>query len=100
MAALSLPLATPSDELWALKSLGRGIAEPCSHAGTAVQIQDVLCIYFSVWLHLLTANDPWLWAARVCATYFCSSVPPCQVLKSDKWPRLVPALVAHTGIST
>lgn len=95
MAALLLPLATPSDVLWALKSLGWASAEPCSHAGTALQIQDVLCIYFSVWLHL-----PQLWAAGVCATYFCSSVPPCQVLKSDKWPRLVPALVAHTGIST
>lgn len=100
MAALFLSLATPSDVLGELKSLGRGIAETCSHAGAVVQIQDVLCIYFSVWLHLVTANDPWFRAAVVCATYFCSSVPPCQVLKSDKWPRLVPALVAHTGIST
>lgn len=84
----------------ALKSPGRGIAEPCSGTGIALKIQDVLCIYFSVWLHLLTADNPWLRAASAHATYFCSSVPPCQVLKSDNWLRLVPALVAHTGIST
>ncbi|XP_027506265.1 uncharacterized protein LOC113950547 [Corapipo altera] len=86
--------------LWALKSLGRGLAELCSCAGIALQIRDVLCIYFSVWVRLLTANNPWLWAASACATYFCSSVPPCQELESDNWLRLVPALVAHTGIST
>jgi len=100
LGAFSLPLATPQNVLQALKGKGRGIAEACSSAGIGLQIQDVLCIYFSVWLRLLTANNPWLRAARACATCFCSSLPPCQALKSDNWLRLVPAVVAHTGIST